>query len=83
MSEAFEECNFKVDRLDVFLQKHIDSVRSLSILWDLLREILILSNGQATVERGFSVNRQVMTTLRALEGLVSWWLAGNFHFASV
>ena len=59
-TSAFKEFNFKVDRLDVFLQKHIGSVRSLSKLWDLLRELLILSHGQATVERGFSVNRQVM-----------------------
>ena len=59
-TSAFEEFSFKVDRLDVFLQKHIGSVRSLSKLWDLLRELLILSHGQATVERGFSVNRQVM-----------------------
>ena len=43
-----------------FLQKHIGSVSSLSKLWDLLRELLILSHGRATVERGFSVNRQVM-----------------------
>ena len=59
-TSAFEKFNFKVDRLDVFLQKHIGSVRSLSKLWDLLRELLILSHGQATVERGFSVNRQVI-----------------------
>ena len=59
-TSAFKEFNFKVDRLDVFLQKHIGSVSSLSKLWDLLRELLILSHGQATVERGFSVNRQVM-----------------------
>lgn len=58
---AFEEFNFKVDRLDIFLQKQIGSVSSLSKLWDLLRELLILSNpSQATVERGFSVNWQVM-----------------------
>ena len=59
-TSAFEEFNFKVDRLDVFLQKHIGSVTSLSKLWDLLRELLILSHGQATVERGFLVNWQVM-----------------------
>ncbi|CAH3148926.1 unnamed protein product [Pocillopora meandrina] len=57
---AFEEFNFKVDRLDIFLQKQIGSVSSLSKLWDLLRELLILSNpSQATVE-SFSVNWQVM-----------------------
>ena len=58
---AFEEFNFKVDRQDIFLQKQIGSVSSLSKLWDLLRELLILSNpSQETVERGFSVNWQVM-----------------------
>ena len=57
---AFEEFNFKADRLDIFLQKHIGSVCSLSKLWDLQRELLILSHGQATVKRGFSVNWQVM-----------------------
>ena len=57
---AMEEFNFKVDRLDIFLQKHIGSVSSMSKLWDLLRELLILSHGQATGERGFSVNWQVM-----------------------
>ena len=50
---AMEGFNFKVDRLDIFLQKHIGSVSSMSKLWDLLRELLILSHGQATVERGF------------------------------
>ena len=57
---AFEEFNFKADRLDIFLQKHIGSVCSLSKLWDLQRELSILSHGQATVKRGFSVNWQVM-----------------------
>ena len=93
-TSAFEEFNFKVDRLDLFLQKHIGSVRSLSKLWDLLRKLLILSHGQATVERGCSVNRQVMIEnmkeqtciaqrtihdhIQSIGGLVSYWLAGNF-----
>ena len=45
-TSAFEEFNFKVDRLDLFLQKHIASVRSVSKLWDLLRELLILLDKQ-------------------------------------
>ena len=92
-TSAFEEFNFKVDRLDLFL-KQIGSVRSLSKLWDLLRKLLILSHGQATVERGCSVNRQVMIEnmkeqtciaqrtihdhIQSIGGLVSYWLAGNF-----
>ena len=36
---AMEGFNVKVDRLDIFLQKHIGSVSSMSKLWDLLREL--------------------------------------------
>ena len=35
-------------------------VSSLSKLWELVRKLLILSNWQVSVERGFSVIRQVM-----------------------
>lgn len=34
-TSAFREFDFKVDMLEVFLQKHTDSVSSLSKLWDL------------------------------------------------
>lgn len=59
-TSAFKEFDFKVDRLEVFLQKHTDSVSSLSKSWYLLRELWIFSNGQVTVVRGFSVTWHVM-----------------------
>ena len=54
----FENFNFKVDRLDEFLFKHIGKVTAFSKLWNIIKKLLILSHGQASVERGFSVNRQ-------------------------
>lgn len=56
----FEDFDFKVDRLDEFLFKHVGKVTAFSKLWNLMKKLLILSHGQASVERGFSVNRQVM-----------------------
>ena len=56
----FENFNFKVDRLDEFLFKHIGKVTAFSKLWNIIKKLLILSHGQASVERGFSVNRQMM-----------------------
>ena len=52
----FEEFDFTTQRLDTFLQKHIGQVRSLSRLWDVVKSLLSLSHGQASVERGFSIN---------------------------
>ncbi|CAH3122844.1 unnamed protein product [Pocillopora meandrina] len=56
----FEDFDFTDQRLDAFLQKHIGLVGSLSKLWDVVKFLLCLSHGQASVERGFSVNRQLM-----------------------
>ncbi|XP_048577470.1 uncharacterized protein LOC116618576 [Nematostella vectensis] len=58
--EVFLKFNFVKDRLDTFLAQHIASQSSLAKLWKLVKVLLVLSHGQATVERGFSVNRQVM-----------------------
>ena len=53
---AFKEFDFHKQRLDEFLQQS----GSFRRLWDLMRMLLILSHGQASVEKGFSINRQVM-----------------------
>jgi len=46
-------------RLDVFLQGVIN--QRYPELWVFCRKLLLLSHGQATVERGFSVNKEVET----------------------
>ncbi|CAM4634986.1 unnamed protein product [Leuciscus chuanchicus] len=44
-------------RLDVFLHTYIS--HPYPQLWAFIRKLLLLSHGQATVERGFSVNKEV------------------------
>ena len=57
---AFKEFDFHKQRLDEFLQQHVAKSGSFPRLWEVMRMLLILSHGQATVEKGFSINRQVM-----------------------
>ena len=40
-------------------------------LWKVVRDVLLLSHGQADVERGFSVNRQVEADNLSQEGFVA------------
>lgn len=44
------------DRIDTFLQS---TMKRYSKLWKVVSSLLLLSHGQATVERGFSVNREI------------------------
>ena len=45
-------------RVDVFLESHINCNDSLD-LWNTVKQLLLLSHGQASIERGFSVDKQV------------------------
>ena len=53
--EPFSEDN----RLDALLFRDMANNSQLCQLWTVVRDILLLSHGQASVERGFSVNRQL------------------------
>ena len=46
-------------RLDTLLQEHMAEKKVYQMLWKEVRMLLLLSHGQATVERGFSTNKQV------------------------
>lgn len=45
------------DRLDAFY-KPLSTRPEMAALWNVVRSLLVLSHGQATVERGFSVNKE-------------------------
>jgi hypothetical protein len=47
-------------RLDSFLFLYMGSNPAYSNVWNMVKTILILSHGQASVERGFSVNKQIL-----------------------
>ena len=46
-------------RLDSFLCLHMGQKRSYQSLWKVVADLLILSHGQASVERGCSVSKQL------------------------
>ncbi|CAN7986698.1 unnamed protein product, partial [Ixodes hexagonus] len=48
-----------MNRLDEFFAELMRHNSSYTELWKVVKLLLVLSHGQATVERGFSVNRQV------------------------
>ena len=47
-------------RLEEFMMKFIGASTKFSELWKLVKILLILSHGQAQVDRGFSVNRNLL-----------------------
>ena len=48
------------DKVDHFLYEELIEKREFEDLWTLFRQQLTLSHGQASVERGFSVNKEVV-----------------------
>ena len=48
------------DRLDHFLHEEHIQKREFEDLWTLFKQLLTLSHGQASVERGFSVNKKLL-----------------------
>ena len=57
-----ESSNFdpKSQRLDSFFADLLEGKDSFAILWKVIKMVLVLSHGQADVERGFSVNKDVV-----------------------
>lgn len=48
-------------RLDALMFESVALNQRMAPLWNVMKNLLLLSHGQATVERGFSVNRQIET----------------------
>ena len=45
--------------------------RNQPILWEIVRKVLLLSHGQATVERGFSCNKEVIVENQKENSLIA------------
>ena len=65
---GFLEFNYQNDRQDVFLGKYFSGSRE---LWHVSKMDFVLTYGQSFVERGFSVNKQLMDTNMKEKSLVS------------
>ena len=55
----FADFNILKDRLDTLYYETMARDRAVEKLWQMVRMLLLLSHGNASVERGFSINRQI------------------------
>jgi len=69
--ELFTSFSPSVSRLDTLLVDIMSRNDSYSKLWKVVKMLLVLSHGQATVERGFSINKQVETENLSEESVVA------------
>ena len=58
--DEFSSFSLEENRLDVFYFELLSGKRDFKELWDTMKFLLTLSHGQASVERGFSVNKKVL-----------------------
>ncbi|XP_041376341.1 uncharacterized protein LOC121388878 [Gigantopelta aegis] len=56
----FKDFDMKSCRLDNFLGEYMDKNNAYTALWAVIRMLLVLLHGQASVERGFSINKVLM-----------------------
>ena len=69
-------------RLDEMFHEILSTNATYSKLWIVLRQIILLSHGQASVERGFSVNKEVAADNLPEQSFVAMRVI-NDHIASV
>ena len=74
----FKEFDYRKDRLDQLYFQCLNGCEQWGELWNVIRKLLLLSHGQASVERGFSVNRQTMDQNLSAEGLVARRLVKDY-----
>ena len=65
-------------RLDHFFRKFMDGNASYKKCWKVVKLVLTLSHGQAAVERGFSVNKEVLVENMQELSLVSQRQVGDY-----
>jgi len=69
--ELFASFNPSASRLDTLMVTIMSRNDLYSKLWKVVKMLLVLSHGQATVEQGFSINKQVETENLSEESVVA------------
>ena len=70
-ASCFLDYDYSEERIDMFLGKYLNGDKKFSNLWIVARKCLIVSHGQAAVERGFSINNQVIVENLVEESLIA------------
>ena len=56
----FSNFDYTLSRVDEFFSKYIEGNKKYEKMWKVFKFIFVLSHGQATIERGFNVNKDVL-----------------------
>ncbi|KAL2098320.1 hypothetical protein ACEWY4_007527 [Coilia grayii] len=56
----FRDFDRKMGRVDTLLFEAVGRKAAFSRIWNVIKLVLVLSHGQASVERGFSINKEVI-----------------------
>ncbi|XP_072564133.1 uncharacterized protein [Paramormyrops kingsleyae] len=78
----FREFDPKNTRVDTLLHETMGTKPSFSKVWDVVKILLVLSHGQASVERGFSINKELIVENQKERSLVAQRLIVD-HIRSV
>ena len=69
--ESFLKFNFKEDRLDKLFGMCLSSKEQYKELWSICKLVFVLSHGQSHIERGFSVDKEVLQHNMQEKSLIS------------
>ena len=58
--ENFLKFNYLTDRLDDFLCPYLADEKNYENLWYVCEIVMILSHEQSSIERGFSINKEIL-----------------------
>ena len=72
LKEEFSAFKHTEDELDTFLFTYLGKKQRYKELWAVLKLLFTLSHDQAWVERGFSTNKDVVSTNMAAETLIAF-----------
>lgn len=75
---SFAEFNILTERLDDFLVEKMSKSILYRNLWPVVRKLLLLSHGQASVERGFSINKNAVADNQTEQSLIARRVVKDF-----
>lgn len=71
LQAIFRDFDPKTDRVDTLLYETMGTKPSFSRVWDVVKILLVLSHGQASVERAFSINKELAVVNQKERSLVA------------
>ena len=77
--ENFLKFNYLTDHLDDFLCPYLADEKKYENLWYVCKIVMILSDGQSSIEHGFSINKEIRDNSLQEKSLISQRLI-YFHF---